>query len=300
MVYARQSAVHRATRLKIKAMKLATGMKSGAFSSLYRGRGIEFAGVREYLAGDDVRSIDWNVTARMGKPFIKQFQEERELSVLILLDCSRSMMYPARTSLHLACETASLVLLAANFGGCPAGAVIFDGAVLFSCAPMMGMRHTLSLLSRFDSLCDAGSFLPDTAPARQGTALATALSGAAKILKRRALVFVLSDFRCAQWERPFALLCSRHDVAAVKIDGAFDESFPFAARLWYTDPETGFTQSLPGGSARFRREWLGESQTRKARWQEAVVSRGGYPLALNADADPFVSLSRFFAARGEA
>jgi uncharacterized protein (DUF58 family) len=300
MLYARQSAVQRAAQLKIKAMKLAAGMKSGAFSSLYRGRGIEFAGVREYFFGDDVRSIDWNVTARMGKPFIKQFQEERELSVLILLDCSRSMSYPARNSLHLACETASLVSLAANFGGCPAGAVVFDGAVLFSRAPMTGTRHTLALLSRFDSLCDARAPLQETAPVRQGTALDTALSGAAKLLKRRALVFVLSDFRTAQWEKPFALLCSKHDVAAVRIAGAFDEEFPVAARLWYTDPETGFTQSLPGGSARFRRKWLASSHARKARWQETVVSRGGYPLALNADTDPFVSLSRFFAARGEA
>jgi uncharacterized protein (DUF58 family) len=291
---ARQSAVQRAAQLKIKAMTLASGMKSGAFSSLYRGRGIEFSGVREYFLGDDIRAIDWNVTARMGKPYIKQFQEERELSVLILLDCSRSMNYAVNNSLHLACETAALVSLAANFGGCPVGAVIFDGTVLFSRVPMAGTRHALSLLSRFDSLAF------DTADCEQtGTALPLALSGASKLLKRRALVFVLSDFRCAHWEKPFALLCSRHDVVSIRVAGAFDEEFPGASRLWFTDPETGFTQSLPAGNARFKREWRADCETRKARWQEAVVSRGGYALSFMPNADPYAELLRFFSAHGE-
>jgi uncharacterized protein (DUF58 family) len=270
-------------------------MKFGSFRSLYRGQGIEFSGVREYLPGDDVRAIDWNVTARMGRPFIKQFQEDRELVVFIVLDCSRSVQ---AALLPAVCETASLAVLAGNFGGCPVGAIIFSGGHLFSCAPRMGMRHAMTLLSRFDALPHRAKSVarPDEP---RGTALSQALSGAAKLLKRRALIFVLSDFRVALWEHPFGILAAKNDVIAVRVTSRLDE-LPFAARLNFTDPETGLTQSLPAGSARFRREWQGDREKRSARWFEAVASRGGYPLVMDEREDPFIALSNFFASRREA
>jgi uncharacterized protein (DUF58 family) len=282
----------RAARIRIKALSLSRDMKSGSFRSLYRGQGIEFAGVREYLPGDDVRAIDWNVTARMGKPFIKQFQEERELAVFIALDCSRSV---ETSSFHEVRDTASLAALAGNFGGCPVGAVVFSGEHLFSCAPRRGVRHVMTLLSRFDALTSRRGAASESCA---GTALANALYGAAKLLRSRSLVFVISDFRVAQWERPFARLAAKHDVIALRITGGLDE-LPFAARMTFTDPETGLTQSLPAHSERFRREWKKDRETREARWFESVTSQGGYPLVIREGEDPFVVLSRFFSTRGE-
>jgi uncharacterized protein (DUF58 family) len=274
-------------------------MKAGSFRSLYRGQGIEFSGVREYLYGDDVRAIDRNVSARMGKPFIKMFQEERELVTFIVLDCSSSMSFSSR----MVSETASLAALAGDCGGCPVGAVIFAGDILFSCVPRHGA--VMPLLSRFDSMCnafpdkDGGGFSARDGSVTIGSALPQALSGAAKLLKKRALVFVISDFRVGGWERPFSLLCAKHDVIALRVTNPFSESLPPVLRVTFIDPETGLTQTLPTSNARFRREWKSDNEMRSARWLETVVSRGGYPLELSASDDPFVSLSRFFAAQGD-
>jgi uncharacterized protein (DUF58 family) len=289
-----ETIVKRAAHLRLKALTLARDMKAGSFRSLYRGQGIEFSGVREYLYGDDVRAIDRNVSARMGKPFIKMFQEERELVTFIVLDCSSSMSFSSR----MVSETASLAALAGDCGGCPVGAVIFAGDILFSCAPRQGA--VMPLLSRFDSMCNAdkdGRF--SAMNGTIGSALPQALSGAAKLLKKRALVFVISDFRVSGWERPFSLLCAKHDVIALRVTNPLSESQPPVLRVTFIDPETGLTQTLPTSNARFRREWKADNEMRSARHIEAVVSRGGYPLEISADDDPFVSLSRFFAARGD-
>ena len=120
------------------AEDIAEGMKSGNFRSLYRGQGIEFAGVRDYMRGDDIRTIDWNVTARMGRPYIKIFEEERELQIFLITDSSLSMQLETnsgrRTKYASAAETAALVTIAAELNACPVGAVFFDGAIHFSCA----------------------------------------------------------------------------------------------------------------------------------------------------------------------
>jgi uncharacterized protein (DUF58 family) len=293
--------MQRAARLRLKALTLADDMKSGSFRSLYRGQGIEFSGVRDYLEGDDVRAIDWNVTARMGKPFIKIFQEERELVTFVILDCSRSMADGTR--LATACETSSLIALAGDCGGCPVGAVAFAGDILFSSAPRFGAAHAMTLFSRFDSIAsqksaadDAGFSAKDGIP---GSALVQALSLSARLLKKRALVFVISDFRAVQWERPLALLAAKHDVVAVRVTSPLDENLPRVARVTFVDSESGRMQSFPTSSARFRREWREDAERRSARWFDACVSHGAYPLVLSMLDDPFVALSKFFSARGD-
>ena len=128
-----ESLIKKALYLRLKAQDIAEGMKSGNFRSLYRGQGVEFAGVRDYTRGDDIRTIDWNVTARMGRPYIKIFEEERELQIFIITDSSLSMQLEngsdRRTKYAAAAETAALVAIAAELNACPTGAVFFDGAM---------------------------------------------------------------------------------------------------------------------------------------------------------------------------
>ena len=121
------SLLKKASYLRIVARDLAEGMKSGNFRSLYRGQGVEFEGVREYIRGDDVRNIDWNVTARMANPYVKVFEEERELQIFLVVDSSESMRleYNKKTKYSVAAESAALITIAAELNACPLGAVFF-------------------------------------------------------------------------------------------------------------------------------------------------------------------------------
>ena len=143
----------RASQLRLSAISLAENMRNGSFKSLYRGQGIEFSDVREYLHGDNVRAIDWNVTARMGRAFIKQYEEDRELSVFLILDCSRSMrLGTAHTRLEKATEAAALLLLACEHNAGAIGAVFFDGKIQFSCPPKPGRENSMMILSKLDKI----------------------------------------------------------------------------------------------------------------------------------------------------
>ena len=145
----RESLLKRAALLRITTTSLASAMQSGAFRSLYRGQGIEFAGVREYLRGDDVRTIDWNVTARSAKPFVKMFNEERELQIFLIIDRSVSMQEGAKNKsrLEMATEIAALLALAAERNSSPVGAVFFSGDIEFAIQPKNSQNQTLLLLS---------------------------------------------------------------------------------------------------------------------------------------------------------
>ena len=280
----------RAYLLHLSARTLAEGMKSGSFKSLYRGHGMEFRGVRDYFHGDDVRMIDWNVTARMGRPFVKEFDEERELDVLLLLDVSASMSTGAgRRSRHeTVMESASLLTLACLQNASPVGAVIFGGNIVFSAAPKAGREHALFLLSQYDRA---------QRPVPGGSVLDNALQGADRLLKKRSLVLVFSDFRTAGWTAPFARLASRHDVVAVRVTDPLDSHLPECGTVPFADAESGRRSLFPTHLARFRREWSDAQYHHLEFWQHECVRHGGVPLVLGTNAEPSVELTRFFASR---
>lgn len=284
--------VKRASYLRIATASLASAMQSGAFRSLYRGRGVEFSGVREYLRGDDVRAIDWNVTARNAKPFVKIFDEERELQILLIVDRSLSMQTfsSARTRLEAASEIAALLALSAEHNSNPVGAVLFSGEVEFVVAPKTGQEHTMLLLSHLDSFPKKS----------RGSVLENALQGACKILKKRSLVFVISDFRVGGWENPFAILASKHDVVALKISDALDSALPEMGTIFFRDAESGAKKLFPTFSKNFQNSWREDSAMREKRWRALVTRRGGVPLSVSTADDSLAILSEFFSRKKEA
>lgn len=283
---------HRAAQLRISAITLAENLKSGNFKSIYRGQGIEFSDVRDYLPGDNVRSIDWNVTARMGRPFIKQYDEDRELTVFLIIDGSLSMTLGSRgtTRLRQACETAALLLLATNHNAGATGAVVFDGKIRFSCPPKAGTKNTMMILSKLDKLeqgiLDEQSF--------QGSALKNAIAGSSQILKRRSLVFIISDFRSAQWETEFARLTEHHDVVAVKITDPADLEVPEIGTVPFYDMETQQRNSFPTSSRKFKQVWFNDNQARNEYWQEFCRKHGASTVQISTSEDSAVALTRFF------
>ena len=285
-----ESLIKKALYLRLMAEDIAEGMKSGNFRSLYRGQGIEFAGVREYNRGDDIRTIDWNVTARMGRPYIKIFEEERELQIFLIVDSSRSMQLEnatdRRTKYAAAAETAALVAIAAEINACPTGAVFFDGAINFSAEPVLGKENTMQILNHLDRLPPSpvsGSVLPN------------AITAAAKVLRKRTLVFILSDFRCADWEKPLINLAQKNDVIAINLHDAADEELPSLGTVKFMDVETGRKMSLPSSSPAFKKEWRNYNEMNQNRWQDFCIKHGIMPVILDTKTEPVQVLNQIFA-----
>ncbi|WP_022931629.1 DUF58 domain-containing protein [Treponema bryantii] len=285
-----ESLIKKALYLRLMAEDIADGMKSGNFRSLYRGQGVEFAGVRDYIRGDDIRSIDWNVTARMGRPYIKVFEEERELQIFLIVDSSRSMQLESsadrRTKYAAAAEAAALVTIAAELNACPAGAVIFDGSIHFSCEPSLGKEKAMQILNHLDRL--------PAAPA-SGSVLPNAITAAAKVLRKRTLVFLLSDFRSGGWEKPLINLAQKNDVIAINLHDASDEELPSLGTVTFQDAESGLKMSLPSSSPAFKKEWRNYNEMNQNRWQDFCIKHGVMPVVLDTKTEPVQVLNQIFA-----
>lgn len=285
-----ESLIKKALYLRLMATDIAEGMKSGNFRSLYRGQGIEFAGVRDYNRGDDIRTIDWNVTARMGRPYIKIFEEERELQIFLIVDSSRSMSLEntsgRRTKYAAAAETAALAAIAAELNACPVGAVFFDGAIHFSCEPSLGKEQTMQILNHLDRL-------PETPVS--GSVLPNAISAAAKVLRKRSLVFILSDFRSSGWEKPLISLSQKNDVIAINLRDASDDELPSLGTVLFQDAESGLEMPLPSSSEAFKKEWRNYNSMNLNRWQDFCIKHGVMPVVLDTKTEPVQILSQIFA-----
>lgn len=287
-----ESLVKRASHLRLSAGTVAEGMRTGSFRSAFRGHGIEFSGVREYLRGDDIRTIDWNVTARMGKPFVKLFDEDRELIVFLVVDRSLSMdsAFSVRSRRDTANEAAALLAFAAEQNDSPLGAVFFDGAITFSVLPKSGRSRVMLILNKLDAAHEANG-------RTKGSVLASSLQGAAKLLKNRSLVVILSDFRVAGYEDELSRLAVKHDVVAVRITDPTDERLPRVGFAPFADSETGMVRRLSTNSSAFCREWALANRTRLERWQTMCKKRGVASLLLSTQADAAHVLADFFASR---
>ena len=286
----RDSLSQKASYLRVAAGCLADSMRTGGFKSLYRGQGVEFSGVREYLRGDDVRAIDWNVTARMGKPYVKMFEEEHELQIFLIVDRSSSMFIGSKGKVkyETAAEAAALLSLAAELNESPVGAVFFDGKIHFSCAPEAGRTQSMHLLTRLDEVDHTV----------RGSVLGNAITGAVKLLKHHSLVFVISDFRNAGWEEPFKLLCQKNDVAAIRITDPNDWEMPEVGVSPFIDSETGKRLVLPTLSQVFKSAWRDDYRKRSAKLEKLCASHDAGCVSISTEEDVVRQLSVFFAARG--
>ncbi|MDA1195262.1 MAG: DUF58 domain-containing protein [Planctomycetota bacterium] len=245
-------------RIDVQARRLVTGVMAGGYLSVFRGAGIEFASVREYEEGDDPRAVDWNVTARVGRPFVKTYVDERELTMMFVLDLSASMRaglgaYTARQLAARVC--AFLGLSAARHGdrvGLVAGAHGVDGFV----APRKGRAHALRIVRDCLALAPGGA----------GTDLGPLLRFTTSAVRKHAIVFVLSDFLDSGWEQPLRICARRHDVVAVRIMPA-ELELPRAALLRVRDPESGAVRLVDSTSARVRAAYA----ARVAAWDTATT-----------------------------
>jgi uncharacterized protein (DUF58 family) len=218
-------------RIQIRTRTILESGVVGAYHAVFKGRGMEFAEVREYTPGDDVRTIDWNVTARLGAPYVKKFVEERDLTLLLLVDLSGSQRFGSDYLLKrdYAAELAAVLAFSAVANHDRVGAVLFSDRVELYIAPGRGRDHALRIVRDLLAL----------EPAGRGTDLAHALRFARRVMKRRGIVAVISDFQADGYERPLGILRRRHDVIALQLWDPREVELPSAGLVALLDPESG-------------------------------------------------------------
>ncbi len=218
-------------RIRIRTRSILESGIVGSYQAVFKGRGMEFAAVREYTPGDDVRTIDWNVTARMDAPYVKKYVEERDLTLLLLVDLSGSQAFGSRYLLKrdYAAELAAVLAFSAVANQDRVGAVLFTDRIEAYIPPARGRDHALRITRDLIAL----------EPAGRGTDLRAALRFARRLLRRRGIVAVISDFQDAGYERALGLLRARHDVIALQLWDPREAEIPSAGLVALTDPETG-------------------------------------------------------------
>jgi uncharacterized protein (DUF58 family) len=242
-----EEVTHEVRRLEITTRHLVRDIMAGEYSSAFRGRGVEFAEVREYQPGDDIRTIDWNVTARLGTAYVKRYLEERELTVLFVADLSASSAFGSvrRTRGELAIEVAAVLAFAAARNNDRVGAIFATDRVEHYVAPRKGRRQALRVIS------DLLTFRAT----RSGTDLGAALEYVEPLLRRRAVIFLLSDFLGTGYQAPLGRLARRHDVVAIHLVDPRERELPDVGLITLWDPESDgwrvVDTSRPGVRERF-------------------------------------------------
>ena len=276
-------------RLRILSSRLVTSIFAGEYRSAFRGRGIEFEEVREYQPGDDIRNIDWNVTARSGRPFVKQYAEEREMSVMILLDVSASLACatPRGTKSRHAAEVAALLAFAATRSNDRVGLLTFSDRIEHYLPPAKGIRHAQRLVAE----------LQRQAPAGHGTDLAAALNYLERVQRRGAILFLISDFLADDFSLPLAAAARRHDVVAISLADPLDAELPAVGLLWVADAEGGAPRLIDSNATALRAAYRDQAVARRAAYVQVFAKAGVEHLEIAAGSPPAKALARFFHGR---
>jgi len=234
-------------KIRILTSRLVDEHLSGEYHSVFKGQGIEFDEVREYVPGDDIRSIDWNVTARMGHPFVKRFAEERELTVMFVVDISGSQCFGSRTrsKAEVAAEIACLLALSAIKNQDKIGLILFSDRIEKSIPPKKGRTAVMRLVREVLAAEET----------RRGTDIAGALRFLNNVQKRKAVVFLISDFMDDGFEKELRASSRRHDIICCPISDPAEELLPNVGALELEDPETGALYWMDTGSLSARNSY---------------------------------------------
>ncbi len=284
----------RVRQIQIRTHRLVSGLLQGSYRSNFRGTGIEFEEVRPYQLGDDVRSIDWNVTARTGEPHVKTYQEDRALTLRLLVDTSRSMDFgsQAKTKRVVAAEVAALLSFVAGANQDQVGLSLFTEETTFSLKPDKGTRHVLRLVREVVA-----------APAEGGGAsLCAVLEEQLRHVQRNALIFLVSDFLGVEDEPEFARVLGRvarrHDVLCVRVHDPFEEELPEAGIVLLEDVELGDLVEVDTRSRRVRDTWREAAERRRDALLAAVRRAQADLIEVSTAGDVADPIVRCFLRRG--
>ena len=277
-------------KIEIRTRRLVEELTGGAWHSVYKGRGIEFSEVREYTPDDDVRDIDWNVTARMGTPYIKKYAEERELTVILAVDASASLSFgkTGSTKRDEAAEIAALLALSAIRNNDKVGLLVFTDKTELWLPPKSGKSHVLRLIR------EMLAFEPES----KGTDIGHAMDSLARNLKRKAVIFLISDFITDKpYEKQLKVLNMRHDLAAVRITEKMEIELPKLSMLSLEDAETGEISWFDAASSKMRKLFGKRVEEKRNSVAELFRRAKVDVVELTCGEDPSLPLMNFFRMR---
>ncbi len=276
-------------RIEITTSRLVTDFLSGQYESVFKGRGIEFDEVREYQPGDEIRTIDWNVTARMGHPFVKKFVEERQLTVMILLDASSSSSFGTtkRYKKELAAEVSAVLAFAAIQNNDRVGLIIFTDRIEKFVPPRKGLHHVLRVVR------EALYYTPKG----RGTDIAGALRYLDNVVTRRAVTFVISDFFAKDFKKPLSIANKKHDVVAITIADPREAELPDAGIVELVDAETGRSFTIDTSSEKVRDRYVKKASAMKRERAEIFGSVGVDHIDISTDKPYIEAFIKFFKMR---
>jgi uncharacterized protein (DUF58 family) len=276
-------------QIQIRTGRMVSDLLAGAYTSAFKGRGMEFEDVREYQPGDEVRSIDWNVTARMQFPYVKNFREERELTVMLVVDLSRSGDFGSglKSKRRLLAEIAALLALSAVQNNDRVGLLLFTDRVEKFLPPKKGLSHALRLIRE----------LLAHPPVGRGTDLSGALAYLGRIQKRRGICFVLSDFMTADASQQLTLTAQRHDLISVCITDPKEMEFPKVGLVEIVDLESGRRRLIDTSRREGREKLRHAAQERISKLKQLMDRIGGGFIDLQTNGDHLLALRTCFAQR---
>jgi uncharacterized protein (DUF58 family) len=279
----------RIRRLQIRARRLVKLLFLGEYHSVFKGRGLEFSEVREYEPGDEIRTIDWNVTARMGTPYVKKYVEERELTLYLLVDVSPSSGFSSTTSTkrELSAELAALLAFAAEANNDKSGVIAFSDRVEFYLQPRKGTQHVLRMARELLYRRTQG----------RGTNITTAIDFLMHVAKRPGVVFLISDFHARGFEAALRLAGQKHDFTALSLTDPRELELPRAGLVSLRDPETGAETMIDTDDRRERQRYAETRAAAQAERRRLLASLGIQEIALRTDRSYIQPLMTYFKSR---
>lgn len=276
-------------RLEIRTRRLVDESLAGSYHSVFKGRGMEFAEVREYEPGDDVRTIDWNVSAKMGHPFVKKFTEERELTVMLVVDASASGHFGSATAtkLETMAEIGALLAFSAIRNNDRVGLLLFTDRIERFVPPRKGRDHGLRVLRELLAFETVG----------RGTNIKGALDVLRRVVTKRSVVFLISDFQAQGYDTTLRATNLKHDLVAIAISDPREESLPSVGLVAMSDAETGRLALIDTGSPAVRRHFAARQLRERERTRSVLKKSGTDLLELSTGTDYDRALVTFFRER---
>ena len=277
-------------RIQIRTTHLVEDIFAGAYHSAFKGRGMAFDEVREYQSGDEVRSIDWNVTARMNHPYVKSFKEERELSIMLIVDVSASLDFGSgnRPKRELVAEIAAVLAFSAIKNDDKVGLLLFSSEVEKFIPPAKGIRHVLRVIRELLAF----------RPRHPGTDISKALEFLEKVQKRFAVCFLISDFMSDRdFSHAMAIAARHYDLIAMGITDPHEIAFPFLGLVTVSDLESGVTALIDSGSAQLQRKFAQRAQETAQQNMRMLKKVGAAFIPITSEDSYVAELQKFFLIR---
>ncbi len=267
-------------RIELKTKGLSNQIFSGEYHSAFKGRGMAFSEVREYAVGDEVRTIDWNVTARFGHPYVKIFEEERELTVILVVDVSRSDNFGTRDQLKksLVTEICAVLAFSAITNNDKIGVIFFSNRVEKYIPPKKGKSHILRIIRE----------LLEFTPSNPGTDISTALRFLNNVVKKRSIAFLISDFMDQNYEDALKFANKKHDLVALQIYDQREKEMPDIGLVQFVDPETGSVRWINTSSSATRAAYA-QHATARMTFASQACKRAGVDLATIATHESYIA-----------